>query len=230
MNKALAKGFVTTIENNQRIHHFGFNEVQEDFFCFLTLCWGVENFGSFFGGDAVADVDVDASDAWRDGYEGAGVVVGVLDTGLAATHPDIEANVWTNSAEIANGRDDDGNGFIDDVAGWDFANNDNDPDDDHFHGTHVAGTIAAVRGNNHGIIGVAPQAQILALKVLDEDGFGSFVSVIEAIDYAIVLKRSGVPIRVLNASLGGTEGSALLEQTLRRAGNNDILFLSLIHI
>ena len=226
MQKALDKGLATNIEANQRIYNFGFNELQADFFCFLTLCWGVENYGFTLGGTAVFDVDVDASDAWRDGHEGEGVVVAVLDTGVAATHKDLAANMWVNTRETANGNDDDGNGFIDDVGGWDFANGDNDPDDDHFHGTHVAGTIAAVRGNNSGIIGVAPQAQILALKVLDGDGFGSFAGIIEAIDYTITLKRQGANIRVINASLGGTEGSQLLEQTIQRATNNDILFVA----
>ena len=86
----------------------------------------------------------------------ADTLVAVIDTGIDYTHPDLAANIWTNPGEIAgNGVDDDGNGFVDDVHGYDFANDDGDPMDDHGHGTHVAGTIAAVGNNGIGVAGVA---------------------------------------------------------------------------
>jgi subtilisin family serine protease len=142
---------------------------------------------------------IGAAAAW-DRTQGAGVVVAVIDTGVDYTHLDLAGNVWQNPGEIAaNGIDDDGNGFIDDVRGWDFAYNDADPQDDHTHGTHVAGTIAAVGGNGVGIVGVAPQARVMAVKVLDRNGFGSTEAVTRGIVYAA---SNGA--RVLNLSLGAT--------------------------
>jgi ELWxxDGT repeat protein len=122
--------------------------------------------------------------AW-DRSRGANALVAVVDTGVDYNHPDIAANVWTNAGEVAgNGVDDDGNGFVDDVRGWDFANNDNDPLDRGGHGTHVAGTIAAVGDNNLGMIGVAPEARIMALKGLDDSGSGTTMKLAAAIVYA----------------------------------------------
>ena len=96
--------------------------------------------------------------AW-DTAQGDGIVVAVVDTGIDATHPDITANVWHNPNEIAgNGIDDDGNGYVDDVSGWNFVNGTNSPVDDVGHGTHCAGIIAAVGNNGIGVIGVAPMA------------------------------------------------------------------------
>ena len=109
---------------------------------------------------------VNAPEVWAQGYTGQGVVVAVVDTGVDYNHPDLEANIWVNSNEIAgNGIDDDGNGFVDDVRGWDFVDNDNDPIDGDTHGTHVAGTIAA-ENNDFGVTGVAYNAQIMPVRVI----------------------------------------------------------------
>ncbi|MDP3703313.1 MAG: S8 family serine peptidase, partial [Candidatus Omnitrophota bacterium] len=127
---------------------------------------------------------IQAGPAW-DLSKGAGVVVAVVDTGLDYNHPDIAANVWTNPGEIlGNGRDDDVNGFIDDARGWDFAYEDNDPMDGHGHGTHVSGTIAAVGNNSLGIIGVAPQAKIMAVKGLHDGGSGASAWLADSLRYA----------------------------------------------
>jgi hypothetical protein len=109
---------------------------------------------------------INAPEAWARGYTGSGVVVAVLDTGVDYTHAELANNMWVNTREIAgNGRDDDGNGFVDDYRGWDFATNDNNPMDQHGHGTHVAGTIAAAR-NGVGATGVAYNARIMPVQVI----------------------------------------------------------------
>lgn len=141
---------------------------------------------------------VDADDAWAI-TRGTGVPVAVIDTGVDFNHPDLAANIWTNPTE-ANGLagvDDDGNGYIDDIHGWDLQNNDNDPQDDNGHGTHVSGIIGAVADNSRGIAGVAPESKIIPVKVLDSGGSGLVSKVISGIRYAADLGA-----KVINMSLG----------------------------
>jgi len=139
--------------------------------------WG-QNYDDLWG---LKRINIDP--AW-DLTMGDGVIVAVVDTGLDYNHPDIRGNVWENIDEIpGNGIDDDLNGYIDDVRGWDFVNSDNDPMDGTGHGTHVAGTIAA-RYNGLGIIGVAPLAKIMPLKAFPDAGSGSIIDSAEAIIYA----------------------------------------------
>jgi subtilisin family serine protease len=135
---------------------------------------------------------INAPSAW-DTAAGAGFTVAVVDTGIDYNHPDIAANVWTNTKEMAgNGIDDDGNGYVDDVRGWDFIGStytnptqSNNPIDHFGHGTHVAGTIAAVGNNGIGVIGVAWQAQVMAVKGLDDQGYGLDSTLAPAILYAV---------------------------------------------
>ncbi len=126
---------------------------------------------------------VKAPEAWAKGYTGQGVVVAVIDSGVDYNHPDLKNNIWQNTDEIAgNGIDDDGNGYKDDVRGWDFVWSDNDPMDFYGHGTHVAGTIAAAN-NGFGVTGVAPNAKIMPIRILG--GFSSIWSnVADGIRYA----------------------------------------------
>jgi subtilisin len=141
---------------------------------------------------------VNAVDAWARGYTGQSVVVAVVDTGVDYRHTDLDANLWRNSDEIFGNRvDDDNNGFIDDVLGWDFVGGDNNPYDWNGHGTHVAGTIAA-ENNGFGITGVAPNAKIMPVRVLDASGAGSLSTVAEGVRYAA---DNGAD--VINLSLGG---------------------------
>ena len=123
--------------------------------------------------------------AW-DISQGEGVVVAVIDSGVDYNHEDIAANIWVNQAESngVTGVDDDSNGYIDDIRGWDFANNDNDPMDGAGHGTHCAGTIAAVANNNLGIIGIAPMAKIMPVKGLSDSGRGSTNNLAMSVKYA----------------------------------------------
>ncbi|MCG3136614.1 MAG: hypothetical protein HJJLKODD_00449 [Phycisphaerae bacterium] len=140
---------------------------------------------------------IESAAAW-DVTQGAGVLVAVIDTGVDRDHPDITANIWYNTAEIPdNGVDDDLNGYVDDSWGYDFENLDADPQDDYGHGTHVAGTIAAVGNNGIGIVGVAPQSQIMNLKGFDHTGYGDDLNLAIAIAYAV---QNGA--EVINCSWG----------------------------
>jgi subtilisin family serine protease len=151
--------------------------------------------------------------AW-DRSTGGGVVVGVIDSGIDMSHPDLAATLWANPGEIAgNGLDDDANGFVDDVRGWDFVDLDNDPADRHGHGTHVAGTIAAVGNNGIGVAGMAFDARVMAVRGLDRTG-GGFVSGLAAgIVYAA---ENGAD--VLNNSWGGFGRSLALVDAVDTAG------------
>jgi len=164
---------------------------------------------------------IHASQAW-DLTSGAGTIVAVIDTGLYLEHPDIKANVWRNSDEIANnGIDDDRNGRIDDINGWDFANSDNLPSDGHGHGTHVSGTIAATGNNGIGIIGVAHGAKIMPLKALGDNGGGSAFDIALAINYAADNRAD-----VINMSLAGQGFSSTLEQAVARALVMDVVVIA----
>ena len=108
---------------------------------------------------------IDASVTWASSANASEVVVAVIDTGLETSHPDLSGVIWQNDGEIPNnGIDDDDNGYVDDTSGWDFLYQDNTPDDRHGHGTHVAGTIAAIRNNNEGIAGSSQQCENYAYK------------------------------------------------------------------
>jgi thermitase len=147
--------------------------------------YGLNNTGTHGG---LVDADVDAPEAWGVTTGDASTVVAVIDTGVDVKHPDLKNNIWVNEDEVPdNGVDDDGNGYVDDVNGWDFFNDDNsvfDSADDDRHGTHVAGTIAAEGNNDVGITGINWQAKVIPLKFVgSEHGFVS--GAIEALNYAV---------------------------------------------
>jgi subtilisin family serine protease len=141
--------------------------------------------------------------AWDKEPSAQSQVVAVIDTGVDQSHYDLAGNIFTNPAETpSNGIDDDRNGYVDDVYGYDFVNKDADPADDHGHGTHVAGIIGA-RGNNGKLFaGVAWEVQILSVKAFNASGRGSLSSVLQALEYVRSLRKSGVAVRVVNASFG----------------------------
>lgn len=161
------------------------------------------------------DADIDAVEAW-DVFTGSGeeIIIGVIDTGVDYLHPDLADNMWQNIGEIPdNGIDDDGNGYIDDYYGWDFAYDDNDPMDGDGHGSHCSGIIAAQGNNGIGVCGVMWNAKIMALKFLDDDGYGYTSDAIEAVDYAIAMN---VPIT--NNSWGGGGYSQALQEIIAQSG------------
>ena len=146
------------------------------------------------------------------------VVVAVIDTGVDYNHLDLRNNIWVNTAEIpGNGKDDDGNGYVDDINGWDCVGDDNDPMDDNGHGTHVAGIIAA-ENNKEGGIGVAYNCKVMVIKAGNSSGYFNNSDIAEAIQYAYM---NGAD--VINMSFGGSNISIAVEEALENAYNTTVL-------
>jgi len=189
--------------------------------------WGLHNTGSSGG---TTDADIDAPEAWEITSGDTSVIIGITDTGIKYDHKDLDLNIWKNPGEISgDGIDNDLNGYVDDIYGWDFKNSDNNPMDDHDHGTHVAGIIGAIGNNNIGIAGVNFQTQMMALKFMDPvtcGGFncgasGSSSDAAEAIIYAVDNSA-----KVINASWGGGSESAVLRNAIAYADSHGVLFIA----
>ena len=188
--------------------------------------WGLHNTGQelfvseeTFGG--TEDADIDAPEAWDITTGSQDVIVAVLDSGVYISHPEMNANIWVNSSEQngTNEVDDDDNGYVDDIYGWDFWDNDATPEDYNNHGTHIAGIIAALGDNNAGITGVNWQAKIMALRI------GGLVGTIgeaaEAIIYAV---DNGA--HIINASWGGSEFSQTEYDAIEYADDHGVLVVA----
>ncbi|MCK8044934.1 S8 family serine peptidase [Shewanella sp. 1CM18E] len=191
---------------------------------FVSL-WGLNNTGQDGG---TADADIDAVEAWDITTGDSSVVIGVIDTGVDYNHPDLQANMWTNPNEIpGNGIDDDANGVIDDIHGFNANNNSGDPMDDNGHGTHVAGTIGASGNNGVGVVGVNWDVSIVGCQFLNASGSGSTEGAIACIDYMTDLKvNHGVDIKATNNSWGGGGFSQALKDAIESGGDAGILFVA----
>ena len=156
-------------------------------------------------------------------------IVAVVDSGVDFTHEDLQENLWSNPGEIAaNALDDDGNGYVDDIRGYDFGSDagDSDPTDENGHGTHVAGIIAATGNNALGVIGVAWNTMVVPVKCLDDEGNGYISYLVNALDYVVDLKDQGHPIAVVNMSLGTNQQSDALERAVGRVASRGILIVT----
>lgn len=190
--------------------------------------------GSLWGmyGDATTPANVygsQAGEAWAAGHTGsASVFVGEIDEGIMFTHPELAGQVWTNPYDLVDGIDNDGNGYIDDIHGWDFDGNNNTVYDGSIddHGTHVAGTIGAKGGNAVGVVGVCWNVQIISGKFLGKRG-GTTTNAILALDYFTDLKsRHGLNIVATNNSWGGGLFSQALQDAIERSNQANIVFVA----
>ncbi len=196
---------------------------------FFDQLWGLDNVGQTVNNTAGNfNADINGPEAW-DISTGGDVVIAVIDSGIDFLHPDLKNNLWTNAKEIPDNRkDDDGNGFSDDIHGWNFINynppnskGSNNIIDSNHHGTHLSGIIAAQGNNGLGTSGVCWKAKIMALKFLDAFGEGNISDEIAAIDYAV---QNGA--RIINASFGDYEFSQAEADAIKQAGNAGVLFVA----
>ncbi len=175
---------------------------------------------------------VNAFEAWDVTTGDSEVIVAVLDAGIDTTHPDLQANIWQNTEEIpANGIDDDNNGYIDDVEGWDFVGNDYNPAPDTAagdvgsasHGTLVAGIVGAVGDNGRGVTGVNWEVSIMPIRILDGEGSGVSSDAIKAIEYAV---NNGA--KVINLSFSGVTNDPKFGEAIRKAHNQGVLLVAAV--
>lgn len=192
------------VELNSLVHTF---YVPNDSFFHSQGSWG-QPYDDLWGLKRIQ-----ADKAW-DYAKGQGVVVAVVDSGIDYEHPDLQDNMYINTAELKGEKftDDDSNGFVDDIYGYNFADGHGDPLDEIGHGSHVAGTIAAVGDNGIGVLGVAPQAKLMALKVLDIQGVSDVATITQAIMYAADMGAD-----VMNLSFGGKGVSVMEHQAIQYA-------------
>ncbi|MEM9836925.1 MAG: S8 family serine peptidase [Bacteroidota bacterium] len=179
--------------------------------------WGLYNDGSFSLSPSTSGADIDMDLAWDIETGSSSVVIAVLDGGMRMNHPDINDRIWVNATETENGTDDDGNDFVDDLKGWDFVNDDNDPNDDNGHGTNVGGIIGTEANNGTGYAGIDWNARIMICKITDDQGFGFYSWWSDAIYYAV---DNGA--NVINMSVGGSGNSALLRNAVNYAYNQGV--------
>jgi subtilisin family serine protease len=191
----------------------------------LGRLWGLRNVGASDtdGQVGVAGIDVGAERAWDIETGKKSVVVAVIDTGIDFNHPDLKSQAWVNEAELNGlpGIDDDGNGLIDDIYGYSFAGNKGDATDDNGHGTHCAGTIGAKGDDGKGLVGVAWDVSMMAIKFLDKNGSGTLANAIKSIDYARTMGA-----HIMSNSWGGGGRSELLLKAIEDANAAGILFVA----
>jgi thermitase len=184
--------------------------------------WALNNTGQREG---KPEADIRALDAWSKSKGDESVVVAVLDSGVDYTHPDLVNNTWIRPSEISAYSDKE-LGTVNDRRGFNAISHTGDPMDENGHGTHCAGIIGAEGGNGIGIVGVNWKVRIMPLKFMSAGGFGTTKDAIECINYVIDRKKAGVNVRVISASWGSAARSKALEDVIRRAGEEGILFVA----
>jgi len=205
---SLRKDFPDTVVSEDHLYYI--NATPDDYNA--PLMWNLDQIG--------------ASDAWRFDTGSSDVIVGVVDTGVLYDHPDLAENIWRNPLETPdNGVDDDGNGFIDDVVGWDFYSDDSDPEDDHGHGTHISGTIGAVGNNSLGTVGLNWNVKIVPLRVGTQDSLSSS-AIAEGLRYLRSIKERGENVIASNNSYGSGSKNIVAEAEIKNHRDEGILFVA----
>ena len=192
--------------------------VEPDYFSYVNKVPNDTRWGDLWG-----MVKVNATGAWERTTGSTNVIVAVIDTGIDLTHPDLVSNLWINASE-ANGTtdvDDDGNGYIDDVYGWNFVGNNKNPADDNGHGTHCAGTVGAVGNNGQGVAGVCWTVRVMALKAADSNGYFAVSDSAEAVHYA-----ADKGAKIISASYGGVSSSSTERDAITYANGKGVLFVA----
>lgn len=183
--------------------------------------WSLKNTGQTINGTpGIAGADINAEAAWSVTTGSSSIVVGVVDTGVDYNHTDLAANIWSNPGGKGNALCAAG------THGYNAITKTCDPQDDYYHGTHVAGTIGAVGNNSLGVTGVNWTTSIMALKFISSSGSGTTADAIAAIDFAVQAKIDGVNVRILSNSWGGLSFSKALLDEINKANENDILFVA----
>lgn len=184
---------------------------------YFSRQFGLYNDGTFSQSPATNDADIDMELGWDIEQGDESIIVAILDSGIKLEHPEFNGRLWINSNETINGIDDDNNGYIDDINGWDFANNDNNPTDDHGHGTNVTGIIGANSNNNRGYSGVDHNCKLMIGKILDQNNSGYYSWWTDAIYYAV---DNGA--KIINMSVGGSGYSSSMKDAIDYAYNNGV--------
>jgi subtilisin family serine protease len=180
--------------------------------------WHLHNTGQSGG---VADADIDAPEAWATLRQATNIIVAIVDTGVRYTHEDLAPNMWVNPGEIADGKDTDGNGYIDDIHGINAAANNGNPIDINGHGTQVAGLVGAVGNNAKGVTGVAWSVRLMALRFFDDAENGYVSDAVECFDYA---RANGA--HIINASFGSPSYSSSFFSAINSCRNAGIIVVA----
>ena len=208
------------VEQNFVGHGHGYSQTTPND-TFFNRQWSHYNDGTFSLSNSTVDADIDSELAWDITQGNSNLIIAILDSGLKLDHPEFAGRIWTNPSEVQDGSDTDSNGFIDDInGGWDFVNNDNNPTDDHGHGTNVAGIAVASGNNSNGYAGVNWNSKIMVCKILDDNNSGLYSWWADAIYYAVDNGAS-----VINLSAGGNGSSTLLENVINYAYNNNVVIV-----
>jgi subtilisin family serine protease len=193
----------------------------------FSQLWALQNTGQFVvDTTGTTGADIKFVGAWQLARSSTNeVVVAIIDTGANYNHPDLVSNIWTNPGEIpGNNTDDDLDGYVDDYHGYNFADHTSDPMDADIHGTHVAGTIAAIGNNLIGVIGVDYRAKVMPLRASSDGMSLPDSAIIEALQYATMMKGRGVNIVAINASFGGPGFDTAMMSAIQLAGDAGIIF------
>ena len=208
------------VEQNFVGHGHGYSQTTPND-TFFNRQWSHYNDGTFSLSNSTVDADIDSELAWDITQGNSNLIIAILDSGLKLDHPEFAGRIWTNPSEVQDGSDTDSNGFIDDInGGWDFVNNDNNPTDDHGHGTNVAGIAVASGNNSNGYAGVNWNSKIMVCKILDDNNSGLYSWWADAIYYAV---DNGA--YVINLSAGGNGSSTILENAINYAYNNNVVIV-----